>query len=140
MEIEHEELKDLSKREKKLYDRGLQAAEQQNHMYAIDIIRDILRSHPGLHEAREKLRRIQLLRSDVRVSIFRHLLTSLKVLPNWAKGELLIQRKKNGRSIGQRRESNHYRPDLFYVLLCHGPGRGCSRPGCHRCDDTRTGP
>ena len=117
MEIEHEELKDLSKREKKLYDRGLQAAEQQNHMYAIDIIRDILRSHPGLHEAREKLRRIQLLRSDVRVSIFRHLLTSLKVLPNWAKGELLIQRKKMVEALDNGEKAITIDPTCF--MCCY---------------------
>jgi tetratricopeptide (TPR) repeat protein len=90
MAIEVKQLRHASKRVKGLYDRGVQAAEQKNYKYAIDMFREVLKKEPGILEVRDQLRSVQLERIGGSANMGRQALASVLTIPHMIKMPILV--------------------------------------------------
>ncbi len=92
--MELTKLKYLNARDKKLYDTGCKAIEQKNYKYAVDMLRNLLKYHPGLMEVRDRLRLFELDKFDNKVDKTRQALLPILKVFNVIKGPMLINKGK----------------------------------------------
>ena len=117
MEIQIKEIRHIDRRLRELYDRGLQAVNQKNFSYAIEMFRTVLRSEPGLLEVREKLREAQIGKIGGKSNLLNRGLASLLSIPNMAKKPLLCGKKKFGEALDNAEIAMSRDPSA--IALCY---------------------
>jgi tetratricopeptide (TPR) repeat protein len=93
-EIELIDLKGLTKKDKRLYDAAVNAYEQKNHAYAIDLLRTLLVKYPGLIEARMTLREVQMDKIGNKAAAGHQILANILAVANFIQCQIRIGRKK----------------------------------------------
>lgn len=84
----------LKTRERRLYEAGLKAAEQENYKYAVEMFRDLLKTEPGVLEVRQKLRETALKRNGGGVNPMKQALAPIVTLPNLILSHLQAKKGK----------------------------------------------
>jgi tetratricopeptide (TPR) repeat protein len=99
MDIQIKEIRHIDRRLRELYDRGLQAYNQKNFSYAIEMFRTVLRAEPGLLEVREKLREAQVGKIGGKSNFFTRGIASILSIPNMIKHPILCSKEKYSEAL-----------------------------------------
>jgi tetratricopeptide (TPR) repeat protein len=93
------DLKEITGRQKKVYEAAEDAADKKNYKYAIDMYRTVLRKHPGCIEVRRKLRLAQLARIGGEGKMLHQLITNVTSIPQVLKGKGQISKEQYAEAL-----------------------------------------
>lgn len=85
--------RDLKGRNKRIYDAALDAANKKNFVYAVELLREILRKFPDFLDARLQLRQYSLDRLEGKINFWHQLIGSILALGPLVKSWILVAKK-----------------------------------------------